>query len=66
MTIDTRIYRRMVEEHSQAGINATACTMKETTRFGGLRESHIEGCAQERYDSELQKLQGKKIGRGAQ
>ena len=60
MTIDTRIFRRILDEHRQAGVNATATTMKETVRFGALRETYIEGCAQDRYDSELQKLQGEK------
>lgn len=57
MTIDTRIYRRIIEEHRQAGINATASTMKETTRFGSLREAYIERCAEDRYEEELERVQ---------
>ncbi len=57
MTIDTRVFRRIMDEHRQAGLNSTFETMKETTRFGLFPEPYIQQCAEDRYDTELEKLQ---------
>lgn len=57
MTIDTKVFRRILDEYRQAGVNATLQTMKETVRFGGFNENYIKQCAQDRFDSELKKVQ---------
>jgi len=59
MTIDTRVFRRILEEHRQAGINSTLETMKETVRFGGFSETYIRQCAQDRFNDYLLRLQMK-------
>jgi hypothetical protein len=57
MTIDTRVFRRIVEEHRQAGINGIAETMTETTRFGLFNPDYIQGCASDRFETHLKQIQ---------
>lgn len=57
MTIGTTIFRRIMEEHRQAGVQAVADTMEETVRFGNFNRQYIEGCAEDRYDEKLKSIQ---------
>jgi len=56
MTIDTGIFRRIIEEHREAGIQAVADTMEETVRFGLFKRPYVESCARDRYDQTLDKI----------
>ncbi len=56
MTIDTRVFRRIVQEHREAGIQSVADTMQETVRFGTFSRPYVEGCAKDRYEAKLNQL----------
>jgi hypothetical protein len=55
MTIDTAVFRRIVQEAKTAGRNAAvravADTMQETARFGTFARQYVEKCAQDRLDA---------------
>jgi hypothetical protein len=64
MTLDTSVFRRIVEEAKagtailrKAAVKAVADTMEETSRFGSYSRPYIEACAKDRIEDCL-KLAG--------
>lgn len=54
MTIDTRVFIRIVKEIKtkvrQAAIKSIADTMEETARFGCFARQYVERCAEDRLE----------------
>lgn len=57
MTLGTSVFRRIMDDHKKAAINAVKETMKETVRFGNFNDSYIEGCAKDRFEDNLKAVQ---------
>jgi hypothetical protein len=56
MTIDTKVFVRILAEHREAGVESTREAMLQTTRFGCIHQDHIRGCAEDSYQRHLDKI----------
>lgn len=56
MVLDTQVFRRILQEHREAAVNAIAQTMDETVRFGAFNPDYRKDCASDRFEENLKKV----------
>lgn len=61
MTLDTQVFRRIITEHREAAVNAIDETMVETVRFGTFNPEYRRGCAADRFEDNLKRVQNPSI-----
>lgn len=57
MQIGTAVFKRIVNEHRNAAIDAVQESMVESVRFGLFNKDYVRGCAEGRFQEHLDKKQ---------